>query len=269
MELIVVVLSGGLAGLIASLITRLIVRSNNNRWRVLETVIFVIVFALVSALSRAYVLPLVRGYELANALDQMMAQNILFQQVAKYEPELYQDLRREWEQAARSGKSQAELIAIGRDKTAPLMNKYGPVGSDEALLNMIKLITEIGEKVAAQNPTVCHALFFPEPGQGVIATKYTSKEQNDAMFQILAELIRTGAENPTKLTDTAKAEKSLEKVITKLVGVYGKDLALLENPKAPQVDKAKMCRMLLDLFDEILKLPKEESVPLLRFLLSS
>ena len=59
-----------------------------------------------------------------------------------------------------------------------------------------------------------------------------------------------------------------EKMTANLLKEFGEDVGLLETPNVPDIDKVKVCSMTRKLYGDILKFPKHESVPLLRYLLA-
>ena len=79
----------------------------------------------------------------------------------------------------------------------------------------------------------------------------------------MSEIIVTAPDGPT-IEGAADAADLLEGVAGTLAERYGDDFQMLATPEDPGVDRARVCAMTLDLYTEILALPKDDSVRLLR-----
>ena len=56
-------------------------------------------------------------------------------------------------------------------------------------------------------------------------------------------------------------------IVSELGNKYGEGLRDLQNPLAPDVNKTRLCSILIDLYSQVLQLPVEQSGPVVRYML--
>lgn len=114
------------------------------------------------------------------------------------------------------------------------------------------------------NPEACYAFLYGGPYIDFMSL--LSKDMQHALLDSMAGVIETGVSNPQVIPGEMQVAIQRERVIKVLTKRYGDDVALLSAVSAPGVDKAKICSMSGELYRQVLKLRKNDSVRLLRFM---
>ena len=255
-------------GTFATIITYLTVRKPRERW-VLYTIVFISCSGVFFTITSLYTVRVSNTQENLVALEATLSEIPAYKQILQYDPETYQRIQIEIQKSLEKGESKTQTIQKIRLIIAELVEKYLPYSSDEALLGYMSVIIQEIEELADKSPELCFQFLFPEQYGAIDVTKYIRPETQKADLDSLAVVIRTGAENPVHIQDFSGYDALIENIITNLHEMYGDDALLLENPHAPGIDKEKFCRMMVTLYREILKLPKKDSVLVLRRMLAS
>ncbi len=258
----------GAIGALAALIAQLMVRKPKERW-VAYTLVLISSFAVMYTLSRLYILPVLNTWKYQKNLEMSLQGIPAYQQISRYDPDAYQRINAEIQKLLKTGRNESKIIEQIRQIVGELVQKYLPRASDDALLSYMGVVTQEIEELASQSPELCFKFLFPQQYGAIDVRKYIRPETQKADLDALAEVIRTGAEDPINVEDFEGYNALIGKVITNLHAVYGDDTLLLQNPHVPEIDKEKFCKLTVALYREILKLPKQECSFVLRYMLSS
>ena len=120
------------------------------------------------------------------------------------------------------------------------------------------------------DPTLCYEYVYRhDQGAGLDATKYFSKELTQKEFSVMAEVIRSAAGQANQPPKEQQVERQLTSVFAVLAQRHGDDVRMLANPELGKANTAKMCQLTYDLYQTIIRLPDQESGPLLRYMFAS
>jgi hypothetical protein len=219
--------------------------------------------------ARQFLLPGIRLWKDQREIDQSLLEISAYQQIAKYDPNAYQEIRAEILDSLRKGESQPQSIARGRRLILGLVKKYIPRASDDAIIGYVNAMIQEIEELAAKDPELCYQFLFPEKYGTPDTTKHLKPETQRADLNALAEVIRTAVEKPQAEPDKVAGEAVVRKVLNTYYETRGDDVNLLKDPFAPGVDKCKVCNLVAVLYREIVNLPKEKSSLALRYMLSA
>jgi hypothetical protein len=201
--------------------------------------------------------------------ENTLADFPLFEEIKKVDSKSYEIIKEEMRNAIKSGASSDEAI----HRVSPLLLQFGmkyiPISSDDALIRCMEVLTRTMDELTQRDPSQTYKWLFPKQYGYVRAEKYVEKETAALMMSALADVVRTGASNPKTAIDAEEAEKTLGKVLSRLFIKYGMDLEALSDVHSPQVDKKKACALMIDFYNEILRLPRRESCTLFRYILTS
>jgi hypothetical protein len=156
------------------------------------------------------------------------------------------------------------MVALIREKTSTLYSRYLPISEDDALQNAIRKTVDALSVLEESNPEACYAFLYGGPYIDIMSL--LSKDMQLTLLDSMAGVIETGVSNPQAIPGEKQVAIQRELVTGVLARRYGADFALLSDASAPGVDKAKICSMSVELYRQVLKLPKKESVQFLRFL---
>jgi hypothetical protein len=197
-------------------------------------------------------------------LEKTLLAMPMYQSIKKHDPEAFEQIMSGMGKGFKGDVSKEEMLVLMREQTTKLYSHYLPISEEDALLNAIRQSVDASAVLEKANPEACYALLYG--GTYVDYTSLLSKDMQRAILDSTARVIETGVSNPQTIPGEKQVAKQREIVNGALTRRYGDDFALLSDPSSPGVDKAKICSMSVELFRQVLKLPKKESVQLLRFL---
>jgi hypothetical protein len=256
-------LCGALAALIASLFVR-----NPKEKRIAYTVVLVVAFAVLQGLSREFIFPDLNAWNEARKVEAALLDVPAYQAIKEYDPKTYDSLLSNMKQSIKKGVDESQIIGIMRGHMIGVVEKRLPHASDEATVSYINvMLTEMSE-LKNQGDDLCYRFLFPQQAAPLDMQKYVSKQTLKADLSALAQVIKSSAENPQPIPQEVDVMPQLKSIYLELAQEYGNDIAMLEHPAAPDIDRAKVCTMISGLYTRILQLPKDESGKILRFMLS-
>lgn len=175
----------------------------------------------------------------------------------------------ELKSAISKGKSETEIFAAVRSNITALVQKRLPYASDEAAARYMRvMVQEMTELQMNDGGDLCYQFLFPQAGQSLDISQYISEATKQADLTALSAVVRTSAVAPQEIPKEEDVSALLESVVNILVQRYGQDVALLQNPVAPGVDKAKVCAIMIEMYTQILQLPPTQGGKLIRYLLA-
>ncbi len=256
-------LSGALAAMIASLFVR-----NPKEKRATYAVVLVVSLVGLLGLSREFIFPDLNAWNQARKAESALLEIPAYQAIKQYYPKTYESLLSDFQGSLRKGVDESQIIGLVRGHMVGLVLKRLPHASDEAVASYMNvMLTEIQE-LSSQGGDLCYRFLFPQQSAPLDGRQYLSKQTREADLAALDQVIRTSAESPQTIPLEVEVMPKLEPIFVELANEYGNDIEMLQNPAAPNVDRAKVCSMSVGLYSRILKLPKNESGKILRFLLS-
>lgn len=254
------------SGALAAVITYLLVRRPKEQ-KVLFVGIFILSFVIINTLSQQYLLPQLNARRTQTDIDEPLEKIPAYQQIAKYDPDTYRQIKAEIQKSLGRGESEPQIEARIRTIVGGLVRKYLPRASDDAVVGYIDIIIQEIEELTNQSPDLCYRFLFPEQYGPIEARKHFKAETQKADLDALAKVIQTGAENSVA-KEMSGYEPLVQKLVTNLKKVYGDDIALLKKPLEPGTDKEKFCKLTVAFYREALKLPKKESSLVLRYIVT-
>lgn len=214
----------------------------------------------------------VTGFKLKDLekFEEELGENPLFSTLKIHEPAIYDRLMSEIRSGLQKGRSKAEI----RQKMLPLLQPVYmgrlPYGSDSALRSFTGLLLEQMKALYAVDPALCYDyLYGQDRGAKLDMTKYFSEELQEREFSIMAEVIRSAAEETNRPPSERQIEKQFTSVFASIGKRYGNDAQILIDPEQGRANKAKRCELTYELYQTILQLPERESGALLRFMFAS
>jgi hypothetical protein len=146
---------GGLAGLIAALLTE---RFKWNR------IIFVTVclgcFALLNIISKELVLPRIRAWRVNQSLLEMP----VYQFVKKGDPQTYEKLRSALSESIQKNETREQAVIKLRSILSPTIPRYIAAASDRSVIHYFGVMMKEMEILKAADPSLCHQFLFPQAG---------------------------------------------------------------------------------------------------------
>jgi len=258
-SLVLATLAGAMAGVLARVFAG---DPKENQGAFAGT--FVVALLALMAVSRTYVQP---WFDLRTA-EAALLEIPAYQAIKKYDPKAYAGLMDDVRQSLKSGSSRQEIFGIFRNRLTTIVQTRLPTASDEAVVTYMSATMAELDELYQRGGDLCHRFMFPQPGDAIDGSKYFSKQAQDADLAALARVIETSARDPQVVPRESDVMPRLQPIFTQLANEYGRDIALLQNPGAPSVDRRKICTMTASLYGKILGLPPDEGGKILRYLVS-
>ncbi len=201
-------------------------------------------------------------------LESELAQNPLYAAVRDADPAAYESIMSTVRSAFEKGRSLADIRAVVRPIVQELYVKRLALTSDEALLAFARLLVDQMATLKDRDPQLCYAYGFDIDGADVQPEEHFTADLLAREVSVGAEVIkRFQAER--QLPTEASVATQLEHVFTSLTQEYSRDVVLMSQNSHTTEERAKMCSMTLSMYEEILRLPSFQGVPLLRYLFSA
>ena len=241
---------------------------------------------------------LVRPWWLDRAAEKVLRETPAFQEIARWEPGVYKQMKAGAVEAIRRGNPPDGIQASIRRQLLPVVKTYLPRASDEALIEYLRVSLDEAEQIAAKNPDAAYAMLISRETVFDLANYVDATTlQRDA--RALAEIVRTGVANDAGYQNDRHAQHELDLVKQKFVQDYGADGELVftggrrkkivmlaprpqafgrpqpENPKANQmemlsqtVEKPRTVEMAILFHRRILELRTDVAAQVVRLMLS-
>lgn len=209
-----------------------------------------------------------RGGDWSRAnVEAELLQFPLYRAVREAEPELFERIRDDLAEGLAAGKPEAELIAAGRARVLPPTRKYLPRASEATVVAFAGLVIDQIDQLNARDPQVCYDYLLGTPAsQHLDLRRYLSEDLLRRELAVSAEAIDSGARSPQAVPDRARGAELQQMLTERLRARAPQHLQALEAMRAPDADRAAVCRAIQALYRESLAMPRDQGVALLRFI---
>ncbi len=254
---------GALAGLIVALALRGRTRDKSH-----YLAAWVVAAGLLFAAAHRFITPALQARYDASQVDESLSGNAAFAAIKKHDPQTYARIMSELREGLLNGQGQAELIERVRMQVTTLVQKHLPRASDDAATEYMRVLVLEMSELRRHGGDLCYRFLFPKAGETLSLTRYVSANTRDADFAALSQVVRSSTVSPQPVPQQAEVASRIQPVMAALTARYGRDLALLQQPEAPGVDRDKLCSINIDMYTVILQLPTADSGKLIRYLMS-
>lgn len=262
MHLIVGAAAGALAAVVAHFVAGSL-KENRGKYGLA----FAAAFAILFALGNAFVYPPLNAWNQVRNAEAEFLRNPAYRALWQHDRATYDRLMADFKQAVEEGKDREATVAALRAHIARAVQSRLPTASNEAVAAYMKVMLVEMKELDEQDGDLCYRFLFPQQSGPIDPVKHFSKETQEADLDALAEVIRTSAENPQPVPEESAVMPQLQNIFIELANDHGADMAMLQNPVAPGVDRRKICHMTQNMYTKILRLPAGESGELMRYLL--
>lgn len=252
--------AGVVAVLLSAGIMRLLGRPNSKG----ANVLYIVIFAAALTLGREFVEPRIQAQRVESALLDMP----VYRALQQHEPKAYGRIRSAIEDGIANKLPQEQMWAATRPVVAEVTARRLPHASDDVLVKFGEHVVLTTTLLHSKGGNVCFSYINPASGEALDFTVLLGKEVAQQELNLVADLVVSAAGKTRSAVTEAEATPDLEAVIGKLLSKYSQeDLAALQNPNSPNVDKRKYCQLIADLYKEAITLPTPRNGQLLRYLM--
>lgn len=233
----------------------------------LYAAVWVVLAAVLVGLSQWWITPNLQARYDASVLDASLAGNAAFAAIKKHDPPAYEHMMSELRAGLLQGQTRAQLVELARQQIGALVQTRLPRASDEAATEYMRVMVQEMTELRQHGGDLCYRFLFGGPQQSLDMRQYVSANTIEADTSALSQVVRSSTVSPQPVPVQADVAERMKPVITALAGRYGPDLALLQQPQAPGVDRDKLCSISIDMYTVILQMPPADSGRLIRYLM--
>ncbi len=160
-----------------------------------------------------------------------------------------------------------------KEINGPIRNKFGnilksraPFASDEAILNLTRVMIEELKLLHRIDPRICHNFLFPSKGNFVNVSDYFPAELAKRDLAASEEVLISSLTPSSGKVPPKELEDQLGIIIEKLVERYGEKFAVYLSEFGAEKNARVTCPVAVALYGSILKQPKQLSADLLRMM---
>jgi len=262
-SVVAALLCAGLAAVIARLALRGRSRQTSHYaglWLVLAGLLF--------TGAQQFVTPALQARYDASRVDDSLSSHAAFAAIKKHDPQTYGRIMAELREGLLAGQSQGVLIERVRAQVTSLVQQRLPRASDEAAIEYLRVMVQEMQELRGHGGDLCFRFLFPQPGESLSLTRHVSANIRDADAAALSQVVRSSTVSPQPVPQKAEVQPRMQPVMAALSARYGPDLALLERPQTPGIDRDKLCSINIDLYSVILQMPPNDGGKLIRYLMS-
>jgi hypothetical protein len=190
----------------------------------------------------------------------------LFRTIRKYEPVMFERLERDYRAALEAGNKdvfmQAAIAEVGT-----LAQKHMPKASNKSVNDFMGHAVVQLKELQRKPGDACYRFLFPKVS-GAADLSVLPKRMVDANATYLEAVLVSAIERPQGIPSEGQSMQTLQPILVRLARDYGQDLQLLARPVTSDVERRRVCEISIDLYDQILALPGEDSGNVLRYMIT-
>lgn len=202
-------------------------------------------------------------YEQYRSESRLLAQPV-YRVLREHDRQLYDSLLARYRLLLREEESRERFINYANAEISKSATSALGRASRESVRALVVDMVATAKKLQAAPGDACFQFLYPNiAGAPDVATTIDTDSQARTM-QLMADVIRSAAENPAPPPDPDKVKENLAGIVNAVYAQYGADAQALAHAEDPRVDRAKVCAIAISLYERILQLPPDDASDLLR-----
>jgi hypothetical protein len=182
----------------------------------------------------------------------------------KHEPALYGELLEEYRTLQRGEERPENYVNLANSRISQAATHRLAHASQSSVLALIQDMVGTAKTLQGKPGDACFRYWFPQvSGPPDIAQLIDARAQAHTL-DLMAEVIRSAAEEPAPLPDPDAVKDNLTAVVDATYGQFGTDAQMLSHAEDPRADHAKVCAITISVYERILRLPAAQAGDLLR-----
>jgi hypothetical protein len=189
----------------------------------------------------------------------------LFAALAQYEPATFQEYMSALREAFLSGRSILDVRQQFMPRFQQIYRRYLPQASDAAAVAAIELIVAQAQAVQRRSGALCYA-YFNGMGADTSVILEILNSTASRELEVMADVIRSARTTPGRLPAQAEGNRQKDAALQRLARRVGNAKLAFLNPEQGRRDQPASCDVTIGLYQEVLRLPRAQAGPLLRFI---
>jgi hypothetical protein len=184
--------------------------------------------------------------------------------IEKYEPVVFERLLSEYERAVRDRSRMDTFTQVANAEIGNLATKHIAHASDAALLALMQDMLEHLQVLRARAPEDCYRYLFPRAAGPADIGRWFDRDARARTFGLMADVIRTSAENPVAVPPRARVEGLLGPLVNEMYAQFGENTALLSRAEERGVNRQTVCVIATTLYEKVMRLPPADAAAVIR-----
>lgn len=209
-------------------------------------------------------LPHIKDWYRSRDVETRLLAQPVYRVLSEHEPATFARLRDEYRRAA-GDKSRLDVFtSIANSEISAVATRRIAHASQDTLLALMNDMLGNMQRLQQRPGDDCFRYLFPQIAGPPDTAKLFDPEAQQHTLGLMAEVIRTAAEDPVPLPAPADVQGKLGPIIDAVYAEFGADTQLLSHPEAAGADRTKVCAITISLYERVLKLPPADASALLR-----
>ena len=210
-----------------------------------------------------------KGSDFYDNIDTMLNDIPVFPVIKQYYPEVYNRIIFKLGLATDSGINDEikyeEITSFITSNIEPISLSQLPYASDEALIEYIDIVLEIGEKLKIIDPALCYDFYMNGMTSASIQV-YLSDSDKSRFFEVLSVVLRSAKENPQPLPEESEVLENIEVLFLEQYSKFGDEIfGWIDPEQVEEVKEEIVCESIKDFFVSVKAFPRNESCKMLRY----
>jgi hypothetical protein len=184
--------------------------------------------------------------------------------VKQHAPGVFHELLEEYLTYQRDEESRDRFINFANEKISGAATRALPRASQESVLALVRDMVSTAAKLRASPGDGCFQFWFPNIAGPPDVAHVIDADSQSKTLGLMAEVIRSAAENPAPPPDTEKVKDNLASIVNAVYAQYGADAQMLAHAEDPRIDRSRVCTITISLYERILQLPPADASDLIR-----
>jgi hypothetical protein len=191
----------------------------------------------------------------------------LYRAIKKYEPAMYERLDTSFKTAVREG-NQTVFMQSAMAEVAQLAQKNMASASNDSVHGFMKHAVVQLKELQRKPGDACFRFLFPQVSGPAELSNLLPQDMIEKNLTYLEAILVSAKEKPQQPPNESESMQKLQPILVHMSQTYGQDMGMLANPASPNIDRRRVCEISVELYDQILMLPKDDGADVLRFMIS-
>ena len=211
-----------------------------------------------------FLLPHVTG---SWATDQARADLLkvpVYVELQKHEPAVFAQLAADYALVLRGRMSREEFTSVANASISTIATQRIAHASDAALLALLRDMLDKLELLRERAPEDCYRYLFPKVAGAPDLGRWFDAASQARTLGLMADVIRTSAEQPVEVPARFRVEPLLGPVINDIYAQYGENTQLIARAEEPGVNRRTVCAVSVTLYEKVMRLPPADAAAVIR-----
>lgn len=182
----------------------------------------------------------------------------------KHEPTVFERLRLEYRLVVLD-RSRIDIFTHeANTQISNAATRHIATASDAALLGLMNDMLQKLQTLRAKSTDDCYRYLFPKISGSPDLDPYFDRASRERTLGLMAEVIRTSAEQPAAAPSPERAQALLSPIVSSLYAEYGESTQALSHAEEPDADRRVVCTISVALYEKVMALPQADAAVVIR-----